>query len=81
MRSVNITPPTPRLLSAELAAAYLSISPRGFEKLWRTGRLPAPHRLGRRVLWDRKLLDQFVDILSSLHLPSEEVDEWAEISR
>jgi predicted DNA-binding transcriptional regulator AlpA len=81
MRSVNITPPTPRLLSAELAAAYLSISPRGFEKLWRTGHLPAPHRLGRRVLWDRKLLDQFVDILSSLHIPPDEIDEWAEIGR
>jgi len=81
MRSVNITPPTPRLLSAELAAAYLSISPRGFEKLWRTGHLPAPHRLGRRVLWDRKLLDQFVDILSSLHQPSDDIDEWSEVSR
>jgi hypothetical protein len=81
MTSVNITPPTPRLLSAELAAAYLSISPRGFEKLWRTGHLPAPHRLGRRVLWDRKLLDQFVDILSRLDLPSDDIDEWNEISR
>jgi excisionase family DNA binding protein len=81
MNSVNITPPIPRLLSAELAAAYLSISPRGFEKLWRTGHLPAPHRLGRRVLWDRKLLDEFVDVLSKLHLPANEMDDWADVSR
>jgi excisionase family DNA binding protein len=76
---MNITPPVPRLLSIDLAAAYLSISPRALEKLWRTGRLPAPHRLGRRVLWDRKLLDGFVDVLSKLDSAPDDADHWTDV--
>ena len=62
----QITPPVPRLLDSGLAAAYLGLSNRAFEIHWKMGRIPAPHRLGRRVLWDRLLLDQFVDQLSGL---------------
>jgi len=61
-----ITPPVPRLLSAPMAAAYLSIGMRTFEHRWRAHLLPAPHRIGRRLLWDRKMLDAFVDALSEL---------------
>lgn len=60
------TPPVPRLLGAPLAAAYLGISERTFERMWRSDRLPAPHRIGTRLLWDRLLLDQYVDVLSDL---------------
>ena len=56
----------PRLLNSKTAAIYIGISPRAFETLWRSGRVPAPIRLGRRVLWDRKVLDIFVDQLSGV---------------
>ena len=49
---------TPRLLSIELAAAYLGVSATTF-------RLIAPHlhplRCGRRVLYDRLTLDDYID--------------------
>jgi len=48
------------------AAAFLGISPRMFEKLWRSERLPQPHRLGRRLLWDVKLLERYADTLSGI---------------
>lgn len=66
MRSEHIRYPVPRLLSQKLAAAYLGLSDRAFEGYWRQGIVPKPHRLGRRVPWDRKLLDQYVDELSQL---------------
>lgn len=56
-----ITHPIPRLLDQDLAAGYLCLSSRGFEKLWRLGSLPEPIKLGRRNLWDRRSLDKFVD--------------------
>jgi len=72
-----ISPPTPRLLGAPMAAAYLGISPRAFEQRWRASKLPAPHRLGRRLLWDRKLLDKFVDKISGLDVqPDPPQDDW-----
>jgi predicted DNA-binding transcriptional regulator AlpA len=56
-----LTPPVPRLLGQALAAAYLGISERGFESRWRTGSMPAPMHIGRRLLWDRIALDRWVD--------------------
>lgn len=64
-----VTQPTARLLDAATAAAFLGIGERAFDKQWRSGSVPAPHRLGRRLLWDRRLLDQFVDRLSGLSNP------------
>jgi predicted DNA-binding transcriptional regulator AlpA len=58
----------PRLLNMAAAAAYLGLSTRGFEQQWRGGILPGPHRLGRRLLWDRRALDAFVDLLSATQL-------------
>lgn len=52
-----IAPLEPRLLSAEDAAAYLGLNSR--EAL---GLVPVqPRRIGRRVLWDRQLLDAWLD--------------------
>lgn len=49
---------TPRLLSTNLAAEYLGISATTFRQI-------APKltilRCGRRVLYDREVLDQFVE--------------------
>ena len=58
-----ITPPVPRLLGMPHAAAFLGISARTFEKLWRSSQLPEPYRLGRRLLWDIKVLEGYVDRL------------------
>lgn len=53
----------PRLLGAELAARYVGWSRNGF--LRRVGETwPEPIRLGGKVLWDRKGLDEAVDRLS-----------------
>ena len=68
-------PAWPRLLSAELAAAYLSISRTSFLDGVRAGQWPAPIRLGKRTLWDRARLDRLVDVLSGLPPPSPLSDE------
>jgi hypothetical protein len=45
---------TPRLLSREAAAAYLSISPVHFDQ--HVADMVPPIAIGRRVLWDIKSL-------------------------
>lgn len=65
-RQTLVTPPIARLFDEATAAAYLGLSERGFEGLWRCGSLPQPHRVGRRLLWDRKMLDIWADDLSGL---------------
>lgn len=49
-----------RLLSAKEAGRYLGISYRTVWA-WAVGRLVATTRLGRRVLFDRLQLDQFIE--------------------
>lgn len=56
--------PVPRLFTAAVAAGYLGMGVRTFENHWRRGNLPAPHRIGRKLLWDRRVLDAYVDALS-----------------
>lgn len=52
-------PDWPRLMSVELAAAYLSI---GTTTLRTRG--PKPRHIGTRVLYDRHDLDRFADALA-----------------
>lgn len=60
-------PHWPRLMSEEMAASYLGISKTNFRERWNGKReFPQPHRIGSRVLWDRQLLDRYVDALSGL---------------
>lgn len=56
----------PRGLRAEQAAAYVGVSPDTFRAEVKAGRMPAPIRLGRRVVWDRCALDKAFDALSTL---------------
>lgn len=58
--------PEPRFFDQSTAAAYFGISERSFEALWRSYRMPRPLRLGRRLVWDRRQLDRFADMLSGL---------------
>ena len=60
-------PPTlaPRLVSREVAAAYVCVSPNTFDKMVEDGRMPRPRLLGeKRRAWDVRALDAAVD-----HLP------------
>ncbi len=56
-------PHWPRLLSRDLAAAYVGLSVNALEQ--RIGApWPAPIRVGRRKLYDRDALDRAVDALT-----------------
>lgn len=77
IRDLLITPPTPRLLGSDMAAAYLGISERMFDQVRTLANFPQPIKLGRRTLWDRKALDVFVDRLSAEAL--EPYDPWDEV--
>lgn len=54
-------PDWPRRMDADLAARYLSVSKTTFLSRVAKKAYPAPMREGKRVLWDRRLLDRFVD--------------------
>ena len=56
----DTAPPERRLLGAEHAAAYLSISPSLLRRLTWNGDLPML-RVNRRVLWDKADLDRWID--------------------
>lgn len=56
---------TPRLLSREAAAAYLSISPNHFDEHV-VPSIPAVEGFGRRRLWDRNAIDRWLDERSGL---------------
>jgi excisionase family DNA binding protein len=47
----------PRGLSRVQAAEYVGVSPSTFDKMVTNGEMPAPKRIGGRVIWDRKQLD------------------------
>lgn len=65
MRNGKVEFSNPRLLSSSLAAEYLGISERSFIRLLDDHILLNPVRIGRRVLWDKKVLDLYVDYLSN----------------
>ena len=60
----------PRLLSKPIAATYLGISERTFDRLKSASNFPDPIRIGRRRLWDRIAIDQYFDeLIESLKPP------------
>lgn len=54
-------PGWPRMLSLELAAAYCGVSPSHFEREVEAGEKPPSTRSGTRKLWDRHILDEWLD--------------------
>jgi len=55
-----------RLLSIVQAAKYMGVSPMTFRKMVDRGDAPKPIQItDRRVVWDKKLLDSFIDNLNS----------------
>ncbi|WP_458757844.1 helix-turn-helix transcriptional regulator [Afipia sp. TerB] len=55
----------PRGLSRLQAAEYIGVSPSHFDKLIRDHVMPPQKRLGGRVVWDRKQLDEALDALDA----------------
>jgi predicted DNA-binding transcriptional regulator AlpA len=72
---VAAMPSWPRLLSADLAAAYLGISRRNMLERVAQHMLPAPLKIGERTLWDIRALDRFVDALMGVTPASAANDE------
>lgn len=68
-------PDWPRLLSEGEAARYLGLSPTNFRARWEAKSFPQPHRIGKRLLWDKRLLDRYVDALSGLGTASNSWDD------
>lgn len=64
----------PRGLRREAAAAYLAMSVSKFNQLVAEGRAPAPIRIDRCVVWDRKSLDRFFDSMSGFAAADEDQD-------
>ena len=64
-----VRPPEPRFFDQPTAAAYLGISERLFETQWRAFNLPHPRKIGRRCVWDRKMLDRWADAISGIAKP------------
>jgi len=56
-----MTTETSLLLSATDAAAAVGVSRSGFWKLHASARVPSPVRIGRRVLWRRNDLEEWVE--------------------
>ncbi|GJE51807.1 hypothetical protein GOFOIKOB_4871 [Methylobacterium tardum] len=54
----------PRLLSKIQAAQYLGLTPRGFDRWRKDGRIPNP--LPGTARWDRNAIDSAIDALSQL---------------
>jgi excisionase family DNA binding protein len=68
--------PWPRRLSEDEAAAYLGISKTTLRDGYQAkpARYPKPERDGRRILWDKAMLDRFVDERSGIVAPSAQAD-------
>ena len=80
LSELEALPNWPRLLSREQAAAYLGIAPAALDAGVADGTWPAPIPYGRRLLWDRRRLDEAVDTLSGYAIQSanddQEHEDW-----
>ncbi|SFJ51602.1 hypothetical protein SAMN03159338_1629 [Sphingomonas sp. NFR04] len=59
-------PFTPRMLDADLAALYMGVSRRKFLTRVEQHTYPAPTRDGGNTVWDRHVLDRYLDARSGL---------------
>ncbi len=67
----------PKGLSAGQAAAHLGISQTKFNELVKDGRMPQPHRIDGRRLWDRREAEECFDMLP--RTPGSEIEPWDEM--
>jgi predicted DNA-binding transcriptional regulator AlpA len=67
----------PRLVSRDVAAAYVSVSPTKFDEMVQDGSMPKPKRLGgRRKAWDVRALDAAIDELPNANNDNNDNDTW-----
>jgi len=66
----------PRLLTRAQAATYLGLTVNGFNTGLEDGTWPDPIVYGRSKLWDRRRLDEAVDVLSGYAIEAQEEDDW-----
>jgi len=53
-----------RMLSIKELAHYIGLAPQTIKNQFYAGRFPIPAtRMGRRILWDKKLVDRYLDNL------------------
>lgn len=65
MANDKMTAKEVRCLSLRQAAAYLGVSQSTFRKMVKSGDVPTPIRITeKRLVWDKKQLDEFIDSLS-----------------
>jgi hypothetical protein len=64
----------PRLLSRKDAAAYCGVSPNHFCKY--IGPSVKSTRFGRRVVWDVKALDKYLDSLIGSTIDDRSIEYW-----
>lgn len=64
-----------RGLSRNEAAVYVGVSTTKFDELVKDGTMPLPLRIGSRVIWDMRRIDEAFDDLST---EGDEVDTWAD---
>jgi predicted DNA-binding transcriptional regulator AlpA len=79
---VNSVTIIPRGLSRNEAAAYVGVGGTLFDELVKERKMPRPSwHIHRRVLWDRKKLDQALDALdeAGTMLPPSEPDGWEDL--
>ncbi len=67
----------PRGLSRVEAAQYIGVSPTTFDQMVADDRMPKPKRVGRRVIWDRQLLDLYFTALPD---ENDRDDIWARVA-
>lgn len=51
----------PRRMDSDMAAFYCGLSPTTFQREVDAGKMPCPHRVGARVVWDINDLDRAMD--------------------
>ncbi len=70
-----LPPSSRRCFNRSEAASYVGVSASHFDKLVRNGKMPRPHMLLGRKVWDVKILDRFVDHISGLTLDGSDQEE------